>query len=66
MFEFINAQHEHSFMTAHDTILMFANSQGFYSRLLQNMEYSDWQPLYELTMEIHFNEPLDFVFYIEC
>jgi len=65
MFEFNDKRHGHSFMVAHDTILMFANSQGFYSRLLWDMEKSDWLPLYELTAEVYFDEPLDFVLYIE-
>lgn len=66
MYKFVNEQHGHSFMTAYDLINTMANSQGFYSRLLYDMIDNDWEPLYELTMEVYFEEPLEFIMYIEC
>lgn len=66
MFEFIDNRHEHSFNVAHDIICALACSQGMYSRLYSDLIESDWQPLYELTIEYYFDEPLDFVFFFEC
>ena len=66
LFEFTNNQHSHSFKVAHDTIVQLSYSQGFYSRMRRDMEESEWVPLYELTSHVEFNEPLDFILYIEC
>lgn len=66
MFTFEDKKHGHSFMVAHDAILMLANSQGFYGRILRDMEDQNWEPLYELTKNHHFEDTLDFVMFVEC
>lgn len=65
MFEFDNEQHKASFDIAYDTIMRLSYAQGCYSRLRMEMEYEEWYPLYELTSEVYFNKPLDFILYIE-
>lgn len=65
VFEFEDKKHGHSFMVAHDVIIRLSMAQGCYSRLRIDMENSEWWPLYELTAEVYFEEPLDFILYIE-
>lgn len=65
MFVFDNTQHEKSFNLAYDTIMKLSYAQGCYSRLRMEMEYEEWYPLYNLTSEVYFENPLDFILYIE-
>lgn len=66
MFKFDNEQHKASFDIAYDTIMKLSYAQGFYSRLRMEMECEEWYPLYSLTSEVCFKEPLDFIYYVEC
>lgn len=63
---FNDRKHGHSFNVAHDAILMLAQSQGFYSRMKEDMENQRWEPLFELTKNNYFDTMLDFILFVEC
>lgn len=62
---FENKKQGHSWMVAHDTILMLSQSQGFYSRMREHMEKTNWEPLDELCRTHEFNDALDFILFVE-
>lgn len=65
IYAFESKKHGHSFNVAYSAVLTLSQSQGFYSRLREEMENRNWEPLIELTKDNYFNDELDFVMFIE-